>query len=249
MKVTIITAVLNSVTTIEDCIRSVCSQSYPNIEHIIIDGGSTDGTIEVIKRYMDSISMFISEPDNGMYDAINKGLMNARGDVVGILNADDFYANEKVIEKIVEVFKKNGVDSCYGDLIYVDKEDPDKIVRYWKSKPFRSISFMYGWHPPHPTFFVRKWVYDKYGFFNPDFKIAGDYELMLRFIEKNKISTSYIPEVLVKMRIGGISNKSLKNIILQTCEDYKAWRLNGLHSGFFAVFLKKIRKIFQFFQS
>lgn len=246
MLVSIVTAVLNSVETIEDCIKSVQSQTYHNIEHIIIDGDSTDGTLEIIGKYKDQIAKVISEQDHGMYYAINKGLKIVTGEVVGILNADDFYAHEKVIEKIVDVFQKNSVDSCYGDLIYVDKNNPEKIIRYWKSKSFRNGAFIYGWHPPHPTFFVKREIYEKYGHFNTQFKIASDYEIMLRFLEKYKISTYYVPEVLVKMRIGGKSNRSLRNIIFQTWEDYRAWRENGLRGGIFSVFLKKLHKAPQF---
>lgn len=249
MKVSIITAVLNRADTIEDCIRSIQSQTYEDIEHIIVDGGSTDGTLEIIKKYHDRIAKMVSEPDNGIYYALNKGLELATGDIIGLLHADDIYTSETVLEKVVDVFTKYDVDSCYGDLVYVDKYNTDKVIRYWKSLEYKHGSFKFGWHPPHPTFFVKKEIYEKYGFFKTDFKIASDYELMLRLLEKHKISTYYIPEVLVKMRCGGESNSSLKNIIYQTWEDYRAWKVNGLYGGLFSVLLKKLRKAPQFLQS
>ncbi len=246
MLISIITAVLNKRDTIEDCIMSVQSQTYRNIEHIIVDGGSRDGTLEIIKKHQNNIAKVVSEPDNGIYDALNKGFKLATGDIIGFLHADDIYASETVLEKVIDVFIKYDVDSCYGDLLYVDKNNINKVIRYWKSSEFKEGSFKYGLHPPHPTFFVKKWVYDKYGGFNTDFKISSDYELMLRFLEKYKIKAYYIPEVLVKMRWGGKSNKSLKNIIYQTLEDYRAWKINGLGNNFFPVLLKKLRKIPQF---
>lgn len=249
MNVSIITAVFNRADTLEDCINSILSQSYKNIEHIIIDGASRDGTLEVIKKYQDKIAKFVSEPDNGIYYALNKGIKIATGDVVCFLHADDIYANNSVLEKATNVFLQQNVDSCYGDLMYVDRNNTDRIIRYWKSSPYKYGSFKYGWHPPHPTFFVKREIYEKYGFFNTDFRIASDYELMLRFLEKYKITTYYIPEVLVKMRLGGLSNRSLKNILYQSYEDYRAWRINGLSGGGVAVLLKKLQKAPQFISS
>jgi glycosyltransferase len=246
MKISIITPVLNEVDTIEDCIRSIHSQSYSNLEHIIIDGGSTDGTLEKIKELFNDKMKLITEPDEGIYDALNKGIKLASGDIIGILHANDFYPHNKVLEMISEVFLNYEVDSCYGDLIFVSKEDPNKIIRYWRSGPYKHGMFKWGWHPPHPTFFVKKQIYEKYGLFNKTFKVAGDYELMLRFLEKYKISTYYIPSVLVIMRIGGKSTRSLKSIIFQTGEDYKAWKINKLRGGIFGVLFKKFSKVPQF---
>ncbi len=246
MKISIITAVYNRADVIEDCIKSVLSQSYKNIEHIIIDGGSTDGALEVIERYRNGISKIVSEPDDGIYDALNKGIRLATGDIIGFLHADDFYAHDKVIERVVEVFLKHGVDSCYGDLLYVDRNNTDRVIRYWKSSPYKLGKFKYGWMPPHPTFFVKRVIYKRYGYFNTDFRIAADYELMLRFLEKHKISTYYIPEVLIKMRLGGASNKSLKNMAIKSYEDYKAWKINNLKGSFLIILLKNVVKIPQF---
>ncbi len=245
-KVSIITITYNSEKTLDDTIKSVLSQTYENIEYIIVDGASSDRTIEIIKKYENEISKFISEADNGIYDAMNKGLELATGDIVGILNSDDVYFDNKVIEKVVNQFKDKNTDSVYGDLIYVNSEDISKKVRYWKSQAFNEWLFKKGWHPAHPTFFVKKEIYDRYGSFNIDFKIAADYELMLRFLEKEKITSSYIPKVFVKMRLGGESNQSLKNIIQANLESYSAWKINGLYINPFVFLLKPLSKIKQF---
>jgi len=244
----VITAVFNGAKTIQDCIKSVSGQIYPNIEHIIIDGGSTDGTLEVIKRYTEKRVNIVSEPDNGIYDALNKGIRQASGEVIGLLYSDDFYAHDRVIEKVADIFMKYNIDSCYGDLQYVDKNNPDKVIRYWKSSQYRHGKFKYGWMLPHPTFFVKKEIYNKYGYFNTNFKIAADYELMLRFLEKHKISTYYTPEVFIKMRIGGTSNRNIKNLIIKSNEDYRAWKVNNLNGGFYTILLKNLCKIPQFFK-
>jgi len=244
----VITAVFNGAKTIQDCIKSVSGQIYPNIEHIIIDGGSTDGTLEVIKRYTEKRVNIVSEPDKGIYDALNKGIRQASGEVIGLLYSDDFYAHDRVIEKVADIFMKYNIDSCYGDLQYVDKNNPDKVIRYWKSSQYRHGKFKYGWMPPHSTFFVKKEIYNKYGYFNTNFKIAADYELMLRFLEKHKISTYYTPEVFIKMRIGGTSNRNIKNLIIKSNEDYRAWKVNNLNGGFYTILLKNLCKIPQFFK-
>jgi len=246
MKVSIITAVRNEAGTLRDCIESVQKQTYP-AEHIIIDGASTDGTLDIIAQYRSGIAKVISEPDNGIYDALNKGIRLASGDVIGLLHGDDFYANDKVLESVVDIFKKLHVDSSYGDLLYVNKNDTNKVIRYWKSSPYTPGKFRQGWMPPHPTFFVKREVYQKYGYFNTDFRIAADYELMLRLFEKHKISTHYIPEILIKMRLGGASNRSPKNMFIKSSEDYKAWKVNHLDGGLYTIFLKNITKAPQFF--
>lgn len=200
----------------------------------------------MIKKYSNKITKFISEPDHGIYDALNKGIQLSSGNVIGILHSDDFYAHDQVLKKVADVFDQQKVDSCYGDLLYVSKKNINKVVRYWKSSDYRYGKFKYGWMPPHPTFFVRKEMYDQYGYFNTHFRIAADYELMLRFLERHRISTYYIPEVLIKMRLGGTSNRSLKNIFTKSAEDYRAWKVNHLNGGLNTIFLKNFSKIPQF---
>jgi len=248
MKVSIITPVYNNKETITDCINSVFYQTFNNIEYIIVDGGSKDGTVEEIKNNPNIEKIIlISEKDNGNYDAFNKGLRICTGDIIGLLNSDDIFANNIVIEKVVKIFKENMIDGLYGDIQYVDKNNINKVVRNWKSGEYYPGKFKYGWHPPHTSLFLKRNIYEKYGLCNDKLFIAWDYELMLRFIHKHKIKIKYLPEVLVKMRMGGKSNKSIRNILIQTIEDYNAWKINGLRGGLLAVILKKLRKIPQYF--
>ena len=245
MKISIITVVWNNAKTIKDAINSVLNQSYKDVEYIVIDGASTDGTIEILQSYGDKIK-FISEKDNGLYDAMNKGIRMATGDVVGILNSDDFYASDKILQIVADEFLKGNIDSVYANLEYIDANDPKRVIRYWRSKKYQEGLFRSGWHPAHPTFFVKKEIYEKYGVFDLSFKIAADYELMLRFFEKCKITSSYVDEVFVKMRIGGESNRSIKNIIKANMESYKAWKANGLYINPLRFLLKPFSKIIQF---
>lgn len=248
LKISVITVSYNSENTIEDTIKSVINQRYSNLEYIIIDGGSTDGTLEKINKYRDQIDIMISEPDNGFYDGINKGIKRCTGDVVGLVNADDFYTDSSCVEKIAEAFSKNNnVDCVYGDLVYVEQEDTDKVVRVWKSKEYEDNLFLTGWMPPHPTFYARKSLFDQFGYYDTNFKISADYELMLRFLHKHKINPFYLPHQLIKMRVGGISNNSLKNRILANQEDRLAWKKNGLQPNLFTLIRKPLSKIKQFF--
>lgn len=245
-RISIITVVLNSVNTLLHCIESVKSQSLPS-EYIIIDGGSTDGSLEIIDKYRSYFSQCVSEPDKGMYDAMNKGIALATGDVIGILNADDFYPHRHVLEKVEKVFTDHQVDSCYGDLDYVDVNNTKIVVRSWRSGLYHERRFYQGWMPPHPTFFVRREGYKSYGAFNLAMGSASDYELMLRFLVKHKIKTHYIPEVLVNMRSGGISNRSLKSRIAANRMDRLAWKINGLRPYPWTLIMKPLSKIHQFF--
>jgi len=224
------------------------SQDYEDIEYIVIDGGSTDLTLDVLAKYRSQISRSVSEPDQGTYDAMNKGLHTATGDVVGFLNAGDFYANENVITRIVEAIEANNANCSYGDLEYVSKDNPAKIVRRWKSQPYQDNLLERGWHPPHPTFFVKKYIFDKYGDFDLNYNVAADYELMLRFLKKYNIQSCYIPSVLVKMRTGGKSNKSLWQIIKANIECYRAWKINNLKVSPFIMIRKPLSKLTQCLQ-
>lgn len=247
MKVSIITITFNSEATIEQTLLSVIEQSYSNIEYIIVDGKSSDGTLEIVQKYKSKLSKIISEKDKGLYDALNKGIELATGDVIGFLHSDDFYIHNRVIQNYVKVFQSNHCDAVYSDLYYVDRLNPDKIIRRWKSGTYHSGSFLNGWMPPHPTFFVKKNMYEAYGNFDLEFKSAADYELMLRFIYKNKIKLAYLPEYTIKMRTGGKSNVSFKNRFTANLEDRMAWKKNGLKPKFYTLYLKPIRKLLQFF--
>lgn len=237
LKISIITVVWNNAATIKDAIDSVLSQTYQDIEYIIIDGASTDGTIEIVQSYGDMISKFISEKDNGLYDAMNKGLALATGDVVGILNSDDFYIDEFVIQKIIKEFEEKSVDSIYADLVFVKPENLDKIVRYYDSSKCMPSKFQYALYPAHPTFFVKKWVYEKYGVFKTDYKIGADFDIMARFLYTNKISYSYIKEPLIKMRIGGVST-SFSSIWINSLEQLRVCKENGIKSNIFKILMK-----------
>jgi len=248
LKVSIITITYNSESTLVETIDSVLSQTYKDIEYIIIDGASTDDTGSIVHSYKDKITKFVSEKDNGLYDALNKGIAMATGDVIGILHSDDFYINHHTIENVVNTFKTHHADAVYADLFYVDKEDTSKVHRKWKSGLYKHGMFMHGWMPPHPTFFVKRSVYEKYGSFNLDLVSAADYELMLRFIHKHKIKLAYLPEFIIKMRVGGKSNVSIKNRIRANNEDKKAWKMNGLKPHFYTLYVKPLRKIIQLFK-
>lgn len=225
-KISVITVSFNSKVTINDTIRSVLSQSYKNIEHIVIDGNSSDGTQDVVRQY--KTIKLVSEKDSGLYDAMNKGIKMSSGDIVAILNSDDLYYDEKVIEDVVKEFERTGADAVYGDLVYVEKDDAGKIVRHWKSSKCRKGDFIWGWHPAHPAFFVKREIYEKYGVFDTSYEFSADFELMLRFMERFHITSSYIPRTLVRMRLGGESNKSLGNIIKGNINCMKAFRKNGI---------------------
>ena len=249
MKFSIITATYNSAASVADSINSVLIQTYKNYELIFIDGASIDNTVEVIGKAVESIKskvQIISEPDKGIYDALNKGIINSSGDIIAFLHADDIYASNTVLKSVAAKFDESLIDSVYGDLEYVSKENAEKTIRFWRSGTFAHSKLKRGWMPPHPSFFVKKSVYDQFGLFDLSFKIAADYDFMMRVLFKEKISTTYLPEVLVKMRVGGESNKSVSNIVRKSKEDLKAMRKNGL-GGVPALLSKNIRKVPQFF--
>ena len=216
-----------------------------DLEHLIMDGLSNDSTVQMAESVMDGRSRLYSEADNGMYDAINKGLQIASGEIIGILNADDAYASPDVLLRIVQTMEESRVDSAYGDLEYVQQDNPRKVVRYWKSGSFRRSQFRWGWMPPHPSFFVRKAIYDEYGGFRTDMKIAADYEIMSRFLYQRSVSSCYVPSRLVRMRLGGLSNTPA-NLMQKSREDMRACRLNGLRPAAWVVACKMVRKLPQY---
>jgi glycosyltransferase involved in cell wall biosynthesis len=237
--------------TIHHTIESILNQTYPNIEYIIIDGKSTDNTLDIIKEYepkFDGRMKWISEPDEGIYDAMNKGIRMATGDVIGILNSDDFYSHNNVIANVINHFHDGICEVVYGDIVYINPIDTKKIVRYWKSGKYKENLFKWGWMPPHPSLFVKKYIYEKYGFFNLNLGSSSDYEFMLRIIHKEKVKIVYLHEILVKMRLGGQSNASIKNRVRANNEDRLAWRINNIKPYCFTLYLKPLRKIFQYVQ-
>jgi len=241
MKISIITVSYNSVRTIKDTIDSVLNQSYSNIQYLVIDGKSIDGTSKILKKYCHPKIFFRSEPDKGIYHAMNKGLKQATGEVIGFLNADDFYTNNMVLDEVIKIFKKEPlIDACYSDLLYVNQKNKDQIVRFWKSSQFKAGLFSKGWCPPHPTFFVRRSIYERYGNFNTNYQMGNDVELMMRFLEVCKIKVRYIPKYWVKMRVGGISNKNFKNIFLQNQQIILALNNHGLPVNYFIFFFNKV---------
>ena len=244
--ISIITVVRNCADHIGKCIHSLREQNYP-VEHIIIDGCSTDGTMNIVRANASATAKIISEPDRGIYHAMNKGLALAAGDLVGTLNADDFYAHNNVLSDVAKVFTDPAVQSCYGDLICVDRLNLSKVVRYWKAGTFRRRRFYWGWMPPHPTFFVRRSIYEQFGVFRLDLGSAADYELVLRFLLKHKVSARYIPEPLVIMRTGGVSNATWINRIRANRRCKEAWKVNDMKPMPWTLVAMPISKIGQFF--
>lgn len=245
--ISIITVCYNSAETIEATIQSVISQDYRSIEYIIVDGASTDQTNSILHHYRDKISTLISEKDEGIYFAVNKGIIAAHGEVIAILHADDFYADSQVISKVMEAFESEQTDTVYGDLQYVNRFQPATITRNWKAGTFFPDLFLKGWMPPHPAFFVKKSCYLMHGFYNTQLTSSADYELMLRLLYKYRCSTTYLPEVLVKMRVGGQSNVSILNRIKANQEDRIAWKINNLSPSLFTFIRKPLSKLKQFF--
>lgn len=249
MKISLITVTYNSGEFLEECIQSVISQSYINLEYIIIDGGSTDSTIPIIHKYKPYISVFISEPDLGIYDAMNKGIALATGDVIGILNGDDFFADNLVLNRISEEFQKSRADIVYGNLWYVSRLNSAKIVRKWISKSCTNRSMQYGWMPAHPTFYAKRKLFTEFGKYDLLYKSAADYDLMLRFLFKHQRSSSFVNKVFVKMRTGGVSNQSITNRLKASFNDRKAMKNNGIILPWLSFVLKPLRKIEQFFNN
>tara|TARA_B110000046_G_C12943995_1_gene377085 strand:+ start:334 stop:1110 length:777 start_codon:yes stop_codon:yes gene_type:complete len=249
LKISIITATYNSLETLPTTLKSIVEQNYENIECVVIDGKSTDGTLKIIYKYQidnpDISFKIISEKDTGIYDALNKGIFNATGDIIGFLHSDDMLASSNILTKIAEEFIKTDVNGVYGDLQYVNRDNTNNVIRYWKSKKFHPKLIKQGWMPAHPTLFLKREVYKNQGYFDLSYKIAADYDLMLRILKDQTLKFSYLPTIITKMRLGGASNKSIKNIIKKTMEDYHAIRSNNI-GGVITLLLKNISKIKQF---
>lgn len=245
MKVSVVTAVYNRVNTIREAIESVQAQTYGNVEHVIQDGGSNDGTLEAVHAVADGSTELLSERDHGIYDAINRGIRRATGDVVGLMHSDDMFANNRVLEKVAACFADPAVDGVYGDLQYVAADDPSRVVRHWRSGEYDPARLKQGWMPPHPTLYLRRQVFDAHGLYDTSFDIAADYDAMLRYLVKGGIRLAYVPEVLVKMRVGGESNRSVERIVRKSREDLRALRNNGV-GGVGVLLQKNFSKVSQF---
>lgn len=246
MKISIITATRNCASTIADCLASVAGQSYPDREHIVIDGASTDGTLAALETHRAQLAVLISEPDQNPYDAINKGIARASGEVIGFLHADDRYADAEVLARIAAAFADPTVDAVYGDLVYVSQTDTDRVIRYWRAGEYRPARLRRGWMPPHPTLYLRRALYERHGGFDLRYRIAADYDLMLRLLSRLTGRVVYLPQVLVRMRLGGISNRSLRHVLRKSWEDYRALRNNRM-GGIGALAWKNLSKLPQFF--
>ena len=246
MRISIITACYNSATTIRETVDSVLAQDYPDIEYIIVDGGSSDGTMEIVRGYGDRIDVVISETDQGIYDAMNKGIQVATGDVVGLLNSDDFYVDESSVRQLIERMENAGSDTVFADLVIVDARDTERIVRYYDSSSFHPRRLCYGWMPAHPTFLVKRELYEKFGGFSLDYRIAADFEMVVRLLHTAGASYAYLPVVVIKMRVGGISTSGLKSSWVLNMEIVRACRANGLKTSLPRVLLKTPAKIMEY---
>jgi len=246
LKISVITAVYNRVGFIGQAVKSVQAQTWANVEHVVIDGASNDGTLQFLQSCLGDKAILVSERDMGIYDALNKGLARATGDIVGVMHSDDFFADDRVLESVASAFADPEVDLVYGDLDYVAKDDTSRTIRRWKSGEYHRSKLAWGWMPPHPTLYLRRSVIERFGGFDTSFRIAADYDAILRYFGRGQARAVYIPRVLVKMRVGGESNRSLPKIFLKTREDYKALRRNGI-GGIGALVWKNLSKLYQFF--
>lgn len=247
--ISIITATYNSAETINDTIKSVLCQTNKDFEYIIVDGGSTDETIDIVKSYESEFSgrlKWVSEKDKGIYDAMNKGIKMASGDIIGILNSDDYYTSDDILQTIADAFKCQNVDAIYGDIHFIKDGVPDKCVRYYSSRLFSPFWLRFGFMPAHPSFYCKREVFDKSGLYRLDYKIGSDYEMMVRLFRKHKISSRYIPKDFVTMRTGGASNSNLQSRLTLIKEDVKACRDNGIYTNELFICLKFLYKIFEF---
>jgi glycosyltransferase involved in cell wall biosynthesis len=246
IRISVITAVYNAAPTLEQALESVHAQTWSDVEHIVVDGGSTDGSVAMLMQHRPKIAKLISEPDKGLYDALNKGIRHASGDIIGFLHSDDQFATRDALAKVAAAFNDPEVGAAYGDLVYVKRHAPEQVVRYWRAGAFKRALLTTGWMPPHPTFYVRRELYARYGVFDTKYKISADYDSILRLLWHGRIAACYIPEVLVRMRTGGVSNRSLLGLIRKSGEDYMAMRANGI-GGLQTVLRKNFAKLPQFF--
>lgn len=243
MKISVITVTYNSEKYLEHCIQSVLSQSYKNVEYIIIDGASNDSTIDIVNSFEGKISHVLSEPDGGIYDAINKGIRLATGDVIGILNSDDFFSNNSVLEEVAKEFNNSRIlDALYADVAFVDRQTGEQILRYYSSKMFKPWMFRFGFQPAHPTFYVRKRVFERLGLYRVDMKIAGDFELLARFILKGNVKYKYIQQQFVSMRVGGVSTSGLKSLRLLNSEISNSLKINNIYTNKIFIYSKYLFK-------
>ena len=245
MKVSVVTAVYNRVGTIREAIASVQSQTYEAVEHVIQDGGSTDGTLDAVREMAGNATVLASERDGGIYDAINRGIARTSGDVIGLMHSDDVFAQPRVLEKVASCFADPEIDGVYGDLQYVAADNPARVIRHWRSGDYTPDLLPRGWMPPHPTLYLRREVFDAHGLYDTSYAIAADYDAILRYLAKGRIRLAYIPEVLVKMRVGGESNRSIERIVRKSREDLRALRANGV-GGVGALIRKNTSKLGQF---
>lgn len=249
-KISVVTAVFNREGTIAEAIASVAAQDYPQVEHIIQDGGSRDGTLAEIARVAGPEVLLESARDGGIYDGINKGLARATGDIIGLMHSDDIFARPDALSLVARAMQDPAVDGVYGDLDYVAADDTTRIIRRWRSGVFTPAKLRRGWMPPHPTLYLRRGVFETWGRYDPAYRIAADYDAMLRYLVKGGIRLAYVPQVLVSMRVGGESNRSLSRILRKSREDYRAIRANGVGgpvAGLGTLALKNLSKIHQFF--
>lgn len=248
VRISLVTATWNCAGTVADCLASVARQSYANREHVLIDGASRDGTLRVLQAHREQLAVLVSEPDRGIYDALNKGIARSSGEVVGFLHADDVFAGSDVLARVAAAFVDPTVSAVYGDLQYVRKDDIGQVVRHWQSSPFSRQQLEWGWMPPHPTLYVRREWYERIGGFDIRYRIAADYFSILRLFSQPDFKAVYLPEVLVKMRLGGASNRSLNAIIRKSSEDWRALRQSrvGALGGIGALIMKNLSKLSQF---
>lgn len=245
MKISVVTVCYNAAATVEQTLKSVLSQDYPDIEYIVVDGASTDGTQAIVERYKDRLSAYISEPDKGIYDAMNKGIALATGEVVGLLNADDIYAHRGVLSLVAVAMQASSVDAVYGDVDFFDDADPSRVCRRYRSARFRPDRIAWGWMPAHPSLFLRRSVYQRFGVFRTQYRIAGDFELIARIFKDGTLRSRYLPEVMVRMRAGGVSNGGWRKMLLLNREVMQACRDNGIHTNWLMLLSKYPLKLLE----